>query len=86
MFELDDKSFIIDTPGIKELGVFEIGEDELGHYFPEMRDLLGQCKFHNCKHINEPKCAVIEKVKTGEIALSRYESYLSIIMNHDAHR
>jgi ribosome biogenesis GTPase len=86
MFDLDDQSHIIDTPGIKELGIFEIGEDELSHYFPEMRELLGQCKFHNCKHINEPKCAVIEKVKTGEIALSRYESYLSMIMNHDSHR
>jgi ribosome biogenesis GTPase len=86
MLELDDNSFVIDTPGIKELGIFEIGEDELSHYFPEMRDMLGECKFHNCKHINEPKCAVIEKVRSGEIALSRYESYLSIIMNHDAHR
>jgi ribosome biogenesis GTPase len=86
MFELNEDSYIIDTPGIKELGLFEIGEDELSHYFPEMRDLLGQCKFHDCKHISEPKCAVIEKVKSGEIALSRYHSYLSMIQDHDAHR
>ncbi|HXA01184.1 MAG TPA: hypothetical protein VNW99_04300, partial [Cytophagaceae bacterium] len=71
---------------IKELGIFEIGEDELSHYFPEMLALLGQCKFHNCKHINEPKCAVIEKVKSGEIALSRYQSYLSMMINDDSHR
>jgi ribosome biogenesis GTPase / thiamine phosphate phosphatase len=83
MLELDENSFVIDTPGIKELGIFEIDENELSHYFPEMRDLLGQCKFHNCKHINEPKCAVIEKVKSGEIALSRYHSYLSMLEDHD---
>jgi ribosome biogenesis GTPase / thiamine phosphate phosphatase len=83
MLELDGQSFVIDTPGIKELGIFEIDEAELSHYFPEMRDLLGQCKFHNCKHINEPKCAVIEKVKSGEIALSRYHSYLSMLQDHD---
>jgi ribosome biogenesis GTPase / thiamine phosphate phosphatase len=86
MYELGNNTFIIDTPGIKELGIFEIGEDELSHYFPEMRELLGQCKFHNCKHINEPKCAVIEKVKSGEIALSRYESYLSMMINEDNYR
>ncbi|MFL5728951.1 MAG: ribosome small subunit-dependent GTPase A [Cytophagaceae bacterium] len=86
MYELEEKTFIIDTPGIKELGIFEITEDELSHFFPEMVAVLGQCKFHNCKHINEPKCAVIEKVKNGEIALSRYQSYLSMMMNDDSHR
>jgi ribosome biogenesis GTPase / thiamine phosphate phosphatase len=86
MYELEKNTFIIDTPGIKELGIFEIGEDELSHYFPEMRALLGQCKFHNCKHISEPKCAVIEKVKSGEIAWSRYQSYLSMMNNDDSHR
>lgn len=83
MFELAPATFVIDTPGIKELGVFEIDEDELSHYFPEMRDRLGECKFHNCRHINEPKCAIIDKVKSGEIALSRYESYLSIVSGGD---
>lgn len=83
MFEIEDETYIIDTPGIKELGLFEIDEDELSHYFPEMRDLLGQCKFNNCKHVNEPKCAVIEKVQQGEIALSRYESYLKMLANED---
>jgi len=86
MYELEKNTFIIDTPGIKELGIFEIGEDELSHYFPEMLELLGQCKFHNCKHISEPKCAVIEKVKSGEIAWSRYQSYLSMMNNDDSHR
>lgn len=85
-FEIDENTFIIDTPGIKELGIFEIGNQELSHYFPEMRTVLGQCKFHDCMHISEPKCAVIEKVKTGEIAASRYESYLSMLQNDDKHR
>lgn len=83
MFEIEENTFIIDTPGIKELGLFEIEEAELSHYFPEMRALLGECKFHNCKHINEPKCAVIEKVKAGGIAISRYQSYLKMIQNED---
>lgn len=83
MFGIEPDTYIIDTPGIKELGLFEIGEEELSHYFPEMRALLGECKFHNCKHINEPKCAVIEKVKIGEIALSRYQSYLKLMENED---
>ena len=83
MFALDDDSYIIDTPGIKELGISEIQEDELSHYFPEMRRLIGKCRFHNCRHLNEPDCSVIEAVKTGEIEFFRYESYISIITGED---
>jgi ribosome biogenesis GTPase len=78
MFELPAGGFIIDTPGIKELGVIDIEKQELSHFFPEMRDRMHDCRFHNCRHINEPGCAVLEAVESGEIALSRYESYLSI--------
>ena len=78
MFELPEGGFIIDTPGIKELGVIDIEKQELSHFFPEMRDRMHDCRFHNCRHINEPGCAVIAAVESGEIALSRYESYLSI--------
>jgi len=78
MFELPEGGFIIDTPGIKELGVIDIEKQELSHFFPEMRDRMHDCRFHNCRHINEPGCAVLEAVESGEIALSRYESYLSI--------
>ncbi|GAB4247101.1 MAG: ribosome small subunit-dependent GTPase A [Ekhidna sp.] len=82
MFEVDDKTKIIDTPGIKELGLSDIEDSELSHYFPEMRDLLGQCKFHNCLHENEPGCAV--KAALGhEVSSLRYESYLSILRNED---
>ena len=78
MFELPEGGFIIDTPGIKELGVIDIEKQELGHFFPEMRDRMHDCRFNDCRHINEPGCAVIEAVESGEITLSRYESYLSI--------
>ncbi|MCP9764769.1 ribosome small subunit-dependent GTPase A [Lacihabitans soyangensis] len=86
MFQLPNKTFIIDSPGIKELGLVDIENEELAHYFPEFRDLLGQCKFHNCLHINEPKCAVKDAVEAGEISESRYMSYLSMFENDDNRR
>ncbi|MEA5257539.1 ribosome small subunit-dependent GTPase A [Arcicella aquatica] len=86
MFELEENTFIIDTPGIKELGLIDIDKQELSHFFPEMRALLGQCKYHNCKHINEPKCAVLEAVAEGTIAESRYNSYLSMMSDDDNRR
>lgn len=78
MFTLPDGGFIIDTPGIRELGIIDIEKQELGHFFPEMRARMHDCRFNDCRHINEPGCAVIEAVENGEITLSRYESYLSI--------
>lgn len=83
MFELDDESFIIDSPGIKELGLSNTEKEEISHYFPEMRERLNECRFHNCLHIDEPKCAVKDAVENGEIALSRYESYLSMAGGQD---
>ena len=79
MFELPFGGFIIDTPGIKEFGILDIGESEVSHYFPEMEKRLHDCRFNNCLHINEPNCAVKDAVEKGEIAMSRYENYLSII-------
>jgi ribosome biogenesis GTPase / thiamine phosphate phosphatase len=78
MFPLFFGGFIIDTPGIKELGLVDIKKEELSHYFPEMRKLMNDCHFKNCQHINEPKCAIKEAVETGKISGSRYYSYLSI--------
>lgn len=86
MFELPGNIRIIDSPGIKELGLMEIDENELGHYFPEFRALLGECKFNNCHHINEPKCAIKDAVESGDIAESRYRSYLSMYENYDNRR
>lgn len=83
MFELPQGGYIIDTPGIRELGVIDIEKNELSHFFPEMRALLNQCRFNSCRHINEPGCAVIKAVDEGPIELSRYESYLSIYNGND---
>jgi len=83
MFELPQGGFIIDTPGIRELGVIDIEKNELSHFFPEMRSRMNQCRFNNCRHINEPGCAVLEALEEGEIELSRYESYLSIYHGND---
>ncbi|MDX1904126.1 MAG: ribosome small subunit-dependent GTPase A [Thermonemataceae bacterium] len=84
MFELNPNTFIIDTPGIKELGIAEIQPDELSHYFPEMRDYLGTCKFGGrCTHTHEPQCKIIEAVEKGLIALFRYESYVSMLSGED---
>jgi ribosome biogenesis GTPase len=83
MFELPQGGFIIDTPGIRELGVIDIEKHELGRYFPEMRSRMHNCRFNNCRHINEPGCAVLVALENGEIELSRYESYLSIYNGND---
>jgi ribosome biogenesis GTPase len=80
--ELHPLSFggnIIDSPGIKELGLVEMKKEEVGHYFPEIRVRMNQCKFNNCLHVNEPKCAVITAVEDGEISAERYNSYLGIL-------
>jgi ribosome biogenesis GTPase len=79
MHPLSFGGFIIDTPGIKELGLVDMEKEEIADYFPEMRALRNSCKFNNCMHINEPKCAVLAAVENGEIAQSRYNSYLGII-------
>lgn len=86
MHRLNKDTYVIDTPGIKELGMVDMGKQEISHYFPEMRALLGQCKFHNCLHVNEPGCAVKAKLEEGEIAASRFDSYLSILYEQDTHR
>jgi len=86
MFQIADKSFIIDTPGIKELGMIDMEQGEIGHYFPEMRALVGACKFHNCLHVNEPGCVIKEKVQSEEISESRYYSYLGMLEEKDSHR
>jgi ribosome biogenesis GTPase len=86
MWELGPDTYLIDSPGINEFGVMEIEKEELAHYFPEMRALLGQCKFNNCLHLHEPHCVVQQAVKDGEIASSRYLSYFSIFENDDNRR
>ena len=86
MFFIDESTRLIDTPGIKELGLAEVQSEELDHYFPEMRSHLGQCKFHDCQHTEEPNCIVKQAVEDGKIAFFRYESYLSMLLSEDNRR
>lgn len=83
MFDLSFDAKIIDTPGIKGFGVVDIDDDELSDYFPEFFRLKEHCKFNNCMHLKEPKCAVKEALEKGEIAYSRYRSYLQILAGED---
>lgn len=86
MFRIDKETCIIDTPGIKEWGIIELGDDTIAHCFPEFRALLGGCKFYNCTHLHEPGCKVMQAVESGEIAESRYFSYVSIVTGEDNRR
>lgn len=83
MHPLKSGGFIIDTPGIRAFGVIELEKEVISHYFPEMREVIGQCKFHNCQHLNEPSCKVKELVKTGEIYESRYWTYVQLMEGDD---
>jgi len=77
------KSRIIDTPGIKGFGSVDMQREEVSHYFRDIFDVGRHCRFGNCTHTNEPGCAVQEALITGDIAISRYESYLSLLGDCD---
>ena len=79
LHELDFGASIIDTPGIRGFGLVEIEKNEIANFFPEFFALRSKCKYHNCIHLNEPKCRVKDAVGKNEIAESRYVSYLSMI-------
>lgn len=84
MFQANETTFIIDTPGIKEWGLVDMEPQEISDYFPEMRELRSECKFGSrCLHMNEPKCAVLQAVESGTIAASRYNSYVSMVTGED---
>ncbi len=84
MFQKNENTFVIDTPGVKEWGLVDMNEQEISDYFPEMRDLRLSCKFGSkCLHLQEPRCTIIEAVEKGQIELSRYQSYLSMVRDED---
>ena len=76
--------YIIDTPGIKEFGLENMSKNEISHYFPEMRALIGECKYHNCLHINEPQCAVYNAFEKGKIHSTRYKTYFTLMDELDS--
>ena len=79
MYDLSFNAKIIDTPGIKGFGVVAMEKDELGDYFPEFFEVKSECKFNNCLHLEEPKCAVKEALENNELAWSRYRSYVQML-------
>ncbi len=83
MFDLSFDARIIDTPGIKGFGVVDIDKYELGDYFPEFFELKKDCKFNNCIHTKEPKCAVKDALEQDKVSWSRYKSYLQILEGED---
>ena len=85
MFDLSFDAKIIDTPGIKGFGVVDMEKEEVGDYFPEFFALKQECKFNNCIHLNEPKCAVKEALENDEVSYSRYRSYVQILEGEDEH-
>lgn len=78
LFRMSNGGYILDTPGIREFGMWNMDFEDLKNYFPEIYRLSPGCKYHNCLHTNEPGCAVIEAAEKGEIPLFRYENYLKI--------
>lgn len=85
MFDLSFNARIIDTPGIKGFGIVDMDATEIGNYFPEFFELKPQCKFNDCIHVDEPKCAVKEALEAGGIAWSRYQSYLQMVKGEEDH-
>ena len=85
MHDLDFDARIVDTPGIRGFGVVHMEKEEVGDYFREFFARKEACKFNNCLHVDEPKCAIKIAVEAGEIAASRYKSYLQIIEGEDVH-
>lgn len=79
MFEFMPGSYIVDTPGVKGFGTYDMEIEEISHYFVEFFKLSKDCKYGNCTHTHEPGCAVLKALERGEIAPSRYQSYLSIL-------
>ena len=79
MFEFMPNSYIVDTPGVKGFGTYDMEIEEISHYFVEFFELSKDCRYSNCTHTHEPGCAVLEALEKGKIAPSRYQSYLSML-------
>ena len=78
LFSLEFGGEVADTPGIREVGLWGVDTENLDLYFPEMEPYLGECKYTDCIHVSEPKCAIVDAVNTGKISDVRYQSYISL--------
>lgn len=83
MFELMPDSFLVDTPGVKGFGSYNMDSEEIAHYFVEFFELSAECKYGNCTHTHEPGCAVLAALEEGRVAPSRYQSYLSMLEDEE---
>jgi ribosome biogenesis GTPase / thiamine phosphate phosphatase len=79
MFKINQSTFVIDTPGIREIDPYGIRKEDLGHYFKEFLPYIDSCRFNSCTHDHEPECAVIRAVEEEEIFPERYDSYLKLL-------
>jgi ribosome biogenesis GTPase len=78
LYEIDDDTFVVDTPGMRALAMHAIPVEHLDSYFTEFRPYLGECFYHDCTHVHEPGCMVKEALQEGKIACERYESYVAL--------
>lgn len=83
MYALSEGGYIIDTPGIKGFGVFDIDKEEIYHLFPEIFRASKKCRYYNCLHLNEPGCEVKNQLEQGKIESFRYRSYINILEDND---
>ena len=86
MYSVEGGGYLIDTPGIKGFGTFDMEREEVGHYFKDIFRVSHNCRFNNCTHTHEPGCAVLQAVENHDISLSRYNSYLSMLEDKDEDR
>jgi ribosome biogenesis GTPase len=75
--------YVADTPGLRELGLWQIPDQELAWCFPEFVEHLGSCAFNDCTHLHEPRCAIRDAVEAGEVPPERYDSYRRLLLNQD---
>lgn len=80
LIPLSHGGYIVDTPGLREVGLWGVDLENLDYYFPEFRPYLGKCRFNDCRHLDEPGCAVVRAVEEGKISRRRYESYVNILI------
>jgi ribosome biogenesis GTPase len=79
MIPVNETTYVIDTPGVREIDPYGIKKEDLSHYFSDFEEYLSNCKFNTCTHYHEPECGVIEAVEKGDISFERYDSYLRIL-------